>query len=109
VIGATRYERSDTRTNRRNGFRDRLLATKAGQELDELAGTLSAGVGGRRRLSISDRRRQSRQQHLHEAPGRRSGPGHSCPQSRRTWYVRVNYLPAVDKASTGMSSLTREA
>jgi putative transposase len=30
VIGAERYERSDSRTNWRNGNRDRLLATKAG-------------------------------------------------------------------------------
>jgi putative transposase len=30
VIGAERYERSDARTNWRNGNRDRLLATKAG-------------------------------------------------------------------------------
>ena len=30
VIGAGRYERSEGRTNRRNGFRDRLLTTKAG-------------------------------------------------------------------------------
>ncbi len=30
VIGATRYERSDTRTTQRNGSRDRLLTTKAG-------------------------------------------------------------------------------
>ena len=29
-IGAGRYERSDTRTTQRNGHRDRLLATKAG-------------------------------------------------------------------------------
>ena len=29
-IGAERYERTDTRTNQRNGSRDRLLATKAG-------------------------------------------------------------------------------
>jgi putative transposase len=29
-IGAGRYERTDTRTTRRNGHRDRLLATKAG-------------------------------------------------------------------------------
>jgi transposase-like protein len=29
-IGAARYERSDTRTTQRNGTRDRLLATKAG-------------------------------------------------------------------------------
>jgi putative transposase len=29
-IGAARYERTDTRTNQRNGFRDRLLTTKAG-------------------------------------------------------------------------------
>ena len=30
VIGADRYERSDARTNQRNGSRDRLLSTKAG-------------------------------------------------------------------------------
>ena len=30
VIGAARYERSDTRTTHRNGSRDRLLTTKAG-------------------------------------------------------------------------------
>ncbi len=30
VIGATRHERSDTRTTQRNGSRDRLLTTKAG-------------------------------------------------------------------------------
>ncbi len=30
VIGATRYQRSATRTTQRNGFRDRLLTTKAG-------------------------------------------------------------------------------
>jgi putative transposase len=30
VIGAARHERSDTRTNQRNGSRPRLLATKAG-------------------------------------------------------------------------------
>ena len=30
VIGAARYERSDTRTTQRNGSRDRLLTTKAG-------------------------------------------------------------------------------
>ncbi len=30
TIGATRYERSETRTNQRNGSRDRLLTTKAG-------------------------------------------------------------------------------
>jgi transposase-like protein len=30
AIGAARYQRTDTRTNQRNGFRDRLLATKAG-------------------------------------------------------------------------------
>ena len=30
VIGAGRHERSDTRTNQRNGTRPRLLATKAG-------------------------------------------------------------------------------
>ncbi len=30
VIGAGHYERSDTRTNQRNGSRDRLLTTKAG-------------------------------------------------------------------------------
>ena len=30
VIGAGLYERSDTRTNQRNGSRDRLLSTKAG-------------------------------------------------------------------------------
>ena len=29
-IGASRYERAETRTNQRNGHRDRLLATKAG-------------------------------------------------------------------------------
>jgi transposase-like protein len=28
VIGAGRYERSETRTNQRNGSRDRLLTTK---------------------------------------------------------------------------------
>jgi transposase-like protein len=30
VIGAGRYERNETRTNQRNGSRDRLLTTKAG-------------------------------------------------------------------------------
>jgi putative transposase len=30
VIGADRYERSDARTNQRNGSRHRLLTTKAG-------------------------------------------------------------------------------
>ena len=30
MIGAERYERSDARTNWRNGARDPLLATKAG-------------------------------------------------------------------------------
>ena len=30
AIGAARYERSETRTNQRNGSRDRLLTTKAG-------------------------------------------------------------------------------
>ena len=30
VIGAARYERSDARTNQRNGSRDRLVTTKAG-------------------------------------------------------------------------------
>jgi transposase-like protein len=30
VVGAERYERSDARTNWRNGSRERLLATKAG-------------------------------------------------------------------------------
>jgi transposase-like protein len=30
VVGAGRYERSDTRTNQRNGSRERLLTTKAG-------------------------------------------------------------------------------
>jgi len=30
VVGAQRYERSDERTNQRNGSRDRLLTTKAG-------------------------------------------------------------------------------
>jgi transposase-like protein len=30
VIGASRYERADTRTNERNGHRSRLLATQAG-------------------------------------------------------------------------------
>ena len=29
-IGASRYERSDTRLNERNGHRSRLLATQAG-------------------------------------------------------------------------------
>ncbi len=29
-IGAARYQRSDTRTNQRNGARERLLTTKAG-------------------------------------------------------------------------------
>lgn len=29
-IGADRYERTETRTNQRNGTRDRLLTTKAG-------------------------------------------------------------------------------
>jgi transposase-like protein len=29
-IGAARYERTESRTNQRNGFRDRLLTTKAG-------------------------------------------------------------------------------
>ena len=30
VIGADRYERSEARTNQRNGSRDRLMTTKAG-------------------------------------------------------------------------------
>jgi len=30
MIGAARYERAQTRTNQRNGSRDRLLTTKAG-------------------------------------------------------------------------------
>jgi transposase-like protein len=30
VIGADRYQRSQQRTNHRNGFRSRLLSTKAG-------------------------------------------------------------------------------
>jgi putative transposase len=30
VIGAKRYERSETRVGERNGYRDRLLATQAG-------------------------------------------------------------------------------
>jgi putative transposase len=50
VIGADRHERADGRTNRRNGTRERLLATKAG-DVELKIPKLRRGASSRRSSS----------------------------------------------------------
>jgi putative transposase len=58
VIGAARYERTDSRVNERNGSRPRILATQAGDidlRIPKLPGAVRGGDGGLRRRRVHPR------------------------------------------------------
>jgi transposase-like protein len=87
-IGATRYERSESRTNERNGSRPRMLATKTG-DID-----LAGGVDGRRG---GDQHHHRRRRHPDGQREDRGARVHRVPPSALAQIWSTNPLERVNK------------